>query len=167
MAESEIEAFNALHRLLAATSSEAVTAADQAAAQVFLAAGQTAAPVTQEKNPDHPPGQLRQSVAIITSNKTKMLSSMQGNVSQRIFVGPTKKLGFYGYFVEQGWTATGPKRRERPATNTTHAQHGVTGGHKIAGHPWFDPAIQAAKPTASQAAEAAFDQKLQELDSRS
>ena len=167
MAESEIEAFNALHRLLAATSSEAVTAADEAAAQVFLSSAQGAAPVTEEPHPGHPPDQLRESVSIVRSNKTKMLSSMQGNVSQRIFVGPTKRKGYYGYFVEQGWTATGPKRRERPAANTTHAQHGVTGGHKIAGHPWFDPAIQAAQPTASQAAEAAFDQKLQELDSRS
>jgi len=167
MAESEIEAFNALHRLLAATSSEAVTAADEAAAQVFLSSARGAAPVTGEQHPGHPPGQLRESVAIVRRAKTRMLSSMQGNVSQRIFVGPTKRQGYYGYFVEQGWTATGPKRRERPATNTTHAQHGVTGGHKIAGHPWFDPAIQAAQPTASQAAEAAFDQKLQELDSRS
>ena len=165
MAEVEIEAFSALHRLLAAVSNEAVAAADEAAAQVFLAAARSAAPVTSAVHPGHPPGQLQRSVAIVRSANTKMLSSMQGNVAPRIFVGPTKKAGFYGYFVERGWTATGPKRRERAATNTTHSQKGVTGGHKIEGRPWFDPAIQGAQQQAAEAAQAAFDQKLQELDS--
>ena len=166
MAESEIEAFAALRNLLAAVSTEAVAAADQAAAEVYLRAAIAAAPVATRNDASHPPGQLRESIEIVGSDKTKLLSSMQGDVTRRIFVGPTKKKGFYGYFVERGWTATGPKRRARAATNTTHSQRGVSGGSKIEARPWFDPAIEGAESAAMEAAQNAFDQKLQDIDSR-
>jgi len=165
MAESEIEAFNALRKVLSAVSIEAVGAADEAAAEVYLRAAVAAAPIGPG-NKEHPSGQLRESIAIVRSNRTALLSSQQGGVGPRVFVGPTKKKGYYGYFIEHGWIATGPKRRGRIATNATHSQRGVAGGHKIPGHPWFEPAIKAAEARAMDAAQTAFDQKLKEIDSR-
>ena len=121
MAEVEIEAFNALRRLLAAVSTEAVAAADEAAAEVYLSAASAAAPVAE-----HESGSSARAAAGERGDRpggpSKLLSSQQGNIAHRIFVGPTKKKGFYGYFLERGWTATGPKRRARTATATTHSQ---------------------------------------------
>ena len=168
MAETEIEAFNALRRLLVATSTEAVEAADMAAADVYYRIIQGAAPVLKADTPSpgHPAGQLRASVKIIKSARTKLLSTMQGNVTPRIFVGPEKRAGYYGFFIEHGWVATGPRRRQRAAVGNTHSQRGVTGGHKVDAHPWFEPAVQQAESQAVQAAHTAFSAKLQELDSK-
>jgi hypothetical protein len=157
MAESEIEAFNALHRLLGSISGEAVQAADEAAAAVFLAAAKAAAPVKT--------GQLQRSIKIITSAKSSALaSSLQGNIAPRMWVSPEKKTGYYGFFVERGWVTVGSRRRGRASTGSTHSQRGAQGGHKVPGRPWFDPAIAAAEEAAVEAAESAFNAKLGELD---
>ena len=156
MAGIEADEFNALAKLLRATSAEAVPVAEDAAAQVYLQAAKSAAPRRT--------GQLQQSIKVIEGKPRRTL---MGDTRNRLFVGPEKKKGYYGYFVEKGWTATGPKRRKRGATMTTHSQSGVTGGRKIPGRPWFEPAVRSADAQAVQAAEAAFNAKLRELDQRS
>lgn len=172
MAQIEIEAFQSLIKLLEATSAEAIPAAQNAAAQVYQQAARSAAPVETSGNPfgknrnvtPKHPGQLLESVKIIQGREIKKLAMGKGQPLRRLFVGPEKKKGFYGYFLEHGWTATGPKRRERTATKNTHSQKGVSGGRRIQRPPWFEPAIKSSDSAAVSAAETAFNQKLRELD---
>ena len=155
MANTGSEEFDALIRLLRATSAEAVPAAENAAALVYQNAATAAAP--------HKTGQLRSSVKIIEG---RPLKTLMGDTRRRLFVGPEKRKGYYGFFLEKGWTATGRRRRARVATASTHSQRGIAGGRKIPGRPWFEPAIRGADSAAVQAAEAAFSDKLQQLDSK-
>lgn len=150
-----MDEFEALIHLLRATSAEAVPAAENAAAVVYRDAARAAAPRRS--------GQLASSIAVIEG---RPLRTLMGDTRRRLFVGPEKKKGYYGYFIEKGYTATGGRRRRRPATETTHGQKGVTGGRKIVGRPWFDPAMRSADAAATEAAESAFDAKMKELDSR-
>lgn len=138
MAGIEADEFNALIKLLKGTASEAATAAEDAAAQVYLAAAKAAAP--------RDTGQLERSISIIESeNRKKLVFSAGAGNRGRLFVGPTKKKGFYGYFLEKGWKG---------------------GVKKIAARPWFEPAIRAADARAVSAAETAFESKMKELDRR-
>jgi hypothetical protein len=166
MAETEIGAFNALIRLLEAASTEAAAAAIDAAANVYLEAARSAAPIGTSLKSSHPPGQLRESIRVIKSNKSSLFSSLQGNVTQRVFVGPEKKTGYYGYFVEKGHKTAGRRRIARRATQTGHSQRGSTKSNSIAARPWFERAIQSAESRAIEAGQNAFNQKLEEIDSR-
>jgi hypothetical protein len=166
MAETEIEAFNALKRLLEAASTEAAAAAIDAAANVYLEAARAAAPVGSSRKSHHSSGQLRQSIQIIKSNKTKMLSSMQGNISQRVFVGPEKRKGYYGFFVEKGHKTAGPHRIGRQSTRTTHSQRGSKSRGSVAPRVWFESAIRSAEGRAIEEGQKAFYNKLAEIDSR-
>jgi hypothetical protein len=165
MAETEIEAFNALKRLLEAASTEAAAEAMNAAASVYLEAARAAAPVGSGSL-SHLSGQLRESIKIIKSNKSKIMSSMQGNISQRVFVGPEKKKGFYGYFVEKGHKTAGRHRIGRGSTNKTHSQKGSASKGSVAARPWFERVIQAAESRAIEEGQRAFNKKLEEIDSR-
>jgi hypothetical protein len=176
MAETEIEAFNALKRLLEAASNEAAAEAIEAAASVYLEAAKAAAPVGSDsnnpwskgfgRNASHSSGQLRESIQIIGTDKSKLLSSLQGNVSQRVFVGPEKKKGYYGFFVEKGHNTAGPHRIKRTANRTTHSQQGVISRKSVPARPWFEPAIKSAESRAIEAGQRAFNKKLEEIDSR-
>lgn len=152
--------FDALIKLLRATSAEAAPAAENAAAAVYRDAAIAAAPRRS--------GQLAASIKIIEG---RPLKSLMGETRQRLFVGPEKKKGYYGYFIEKGYTATGRatraktgRRSARNATATTHGQKGISGGRHIPGRPWFAPAIAGADSRAVNAAETAFDVKLKQLD---
>ena len=158
MAGTGSDEFDALIRLLRATSAEAVPAAENAAAIVYRDAAVHAAAGHSKS------GQLASSIKIIEGRPQKGV--LAGEIRNRLFVGPDKKKGFYGYFLEKGWTATGPKRRGRKATMTTHSQRGVAGGHKVHARPWFEPSQRAADSRAEQAAEAAFNSKLEQLNNR-
>jgi hypothetical protein len=172
MAEVEIKDFNDLVKLLKGASAEAVPAAVDAAAAVYLEAARAAAPVSQARQqfknlPAHPSGQLRASIKVIGGRQTRLLSSAQGNIARRVFVGPEKKTGYYGYLVEKGYTAMGGAgRKARKAKGGTHSQRGVSAGRKIRGRAWFEPAIKAADSAALRAAQDAFNAKLNELASR-
>jgi len=182
MAESEFEAFNALRRLLVSIPKEAVPAAEDAAAQVYLNAAIAAAP--------RKTGTLAGSIKIIEG---KIRATLSGDV-RRVFVSPEKRKGYYGFFLEKGWRVPlGPRqtfytkrgalaraarakglpgraftsrRLARSGRGAAHSQQGLTGYKQIPGRPWFWPAINAADSAAVQTAEVAFNEKLKELDSR-
>lgn len=182
--------FQALQQLLSSTMRQAVPAAEIAAARKYRSAARAAAPVDS--------GQLRRSINIIESkDKSPLyvgLDSGAGGLRRRLFVGPEKKQGYYGYFVEHGWNAPlGPsetfhalrgglarsyrerglpgrpfesRRVARPAGRAAHSQQGLTKTKQIAGTLWFRQAIARADAAAYAAAEAAFNRKLSELNSR-
>jgi hypothetical protein len=159
MAGFEQEAFGNLRDLLVDTAKEAVPAAEDAAAQVFLQAIRSAAPSKT--------GQLRASIKIIESKDKSALSVEAGGTARRrLFVGPEKKTGYYGYFVERGHKTAGSKRISRTGRGASHSQKGVAATGNVEAHPWFVDAVNAAEPRALAAARAAFDDKLNELNSR-
>jgi HK97 gp10 family phage protein len=153
MAGIEADEFGALVKMLESIPEEAVPAAQDAAAEVFKAAAIAAAPVES--------GQLKGSIKIFKSKNR----NLTGREFTRVLIGPEKKKGYYGFFLEKGWTATGPKRRGRKATKSAHSQRGVSGGRKIPDKPWFEPAMRQAEARAEQAAESAFEAKLRQKDS--
>lgn len=153
MARYDVPEFEALRKLLESTAAIAVPAAENAAAEVYREAISAAAPRRT--------GQLSRSVKVFEGKNRGALT--QEFERRRLLVGPEKKKGFYGYFVEKGWTATGSRRKGRTATKTTHSQRGVSGGRKISGRPWFGQAVKSADSRALQAAEEAFNNKLNQL----
>ena len=123
---------------------KALQAAEDAAAQVVREAVESAAP--------RKTGQLAESVDIFEGIDRKALT---GSPRRRLLVGPGKKKGYYGFFLEKGWTWSKGRRR-RVATGNTHSQSGPTeGNHRIPPHRWFpDQSVVEAKAYA--AGEAAF-----------
>jgi hypothetical protein len=173
MAGFENDEFEALRGLLLATSKEAVPAGEDAAARVYLQAARAAAPIETTGNPfgkyrnatSKHPGQLKGSIKIIrTRNRSTLSTEIGGNTIMRIFVGPEKKKGYYGFFVEKGHKTAGPHRIARKSSGSTHSQSGVTSRGNIAPHPWFEPAIRSAESSAMNAFESAFNSKLDELN---
>ncbi len=182
------DAFNALIKLLRATSEEAVPAAEDAGAEVLRQAAEAAAP--------RETGQLAASVDVIEAKDRKQL--FEGKQRRRLFVSPNRKKGYYGYFLEKGWKMplgprttyykmTGGSARHyqdlgfpgRPFANRrrrrfvrlenpgTHSQQGSTTWKQIPARAWFHPAIKSAESAAEAAGATAFDSKLQEIDGRS
>lgn len=201
MAQIEIEAFQSLIKVLEKTSTEAIPAASMAAAEVYKQAARAAAPVETSGNPfgkyrnvtPKHPGQLRESVKIIKGKELKKYFASAGEPLRRTFVGPERKKGYYGYFVEHGWKAPrGPREKHYKMTGASarnwqdkgypgkpiltrrrtrlaryeggHSQYGIGQWNQIGAREWFEPAIQSADSQAVSAAEAAFNEKLREAD---
>ena len=129
MAAIEIRGFEQLRRnaerLGNAIAEEAVTAAEDAAANVVKAAVEAAAPRRT--------GQLESSVRIFEGVDRKALS---GSTRRRLLIGPEKRKGFYGYFVDVG-------RNLR--------------GKRISGTAWLSKAAASVERQAQEAGTAAFD----------
>jgi hypothetical protein len=148
MAGVEIKGFEELVRNCNYLSKEvlekALKAAEDAAAEVVRQAVESAAP--------RKTGQLADSINVFEGIDRTALS---GSQRRRLLVGPAKKKGYYGFFLEKGWTWSKGRRR-RVATGNTHSQSGPTeGSHRISPHPWFpDQSVVVAKAYA--AGEAAF-----------
>jgi hypothetical protein len=128
---------------------EAIKAAEDAAAQVVKSAVEAAAP--------RDTGQLASSVKVFESQDRKALT---GQTRRRLLIGPEKKKGFYGFFLQKGWIWS-KGRRKRAASGHTHSQSGPTEGrHRISPHKWFpDPAQVEAQ--AFEAGQRAFEQIIQ------
>jgi len=170
--------FDALIRLLRATSAEAVPAAEDAAAVVYRDAARAAAP--------RKTGQLAASVKVIEGRPIS--GTLTGETRKRLFAGPERKKGYYGYFLEHGWkhpigprttytTKRGDRWKPAGSTYTTGRLRRYTGGYaasqmgttqskQIPARPWFEASQRAADARATAAAEAAFEAKMKELDSR-
>jgi hypothetical protein len=135
MAGVEIRGFEELkrnaERLGKAIAEEAVTADEDAAANVVKSAGEAAAPRKS--------GQLESSVRIFEGVDRKALS---GSIRRRLLIGPEKRKGFYGYFVDVGWNAS---------------------GKRILGTGWLTKAAAAVERQAQEAGTAAFDAVVQRL----
>jgi hypothetical protein len=148
MAGVEIKGFQELvqncNRLSKDVLERALQAAEDAAAHVVRQAVESAAP--------RKTGQLAQSVNVFESTNRKALTR---SPRRRLLVGPGKRKGFYGFFLQKGWTWS-KGRRKRSATGNTHSQSGPTeGSHRIPPHPWF-PKPAEVDARAQSAGEAAF-----------
>lgn len=148
MAGVEIKGFQELVRncnyLAKEVLEKALQAAEDAAAQVVRQAVESAAP--------RKTGQLAESIAVFEGIDR---TAIAGSPRRRLLVGPGKKNGYYGFFLQKGWIWS-KGRRKRAATGNTHSQSGPTeGSHRIPPHPWFpNPAEVEAR--AQSAGEAAF-----------
>ena len=148
MAGVEIKGFQELVRdcnhLSKDVLEKALQAAEDAAAQVVRQSVESSAP--------RKTGQLARSVDVFEGVDRKALT---GSPRRRFLIGPGKKKGFYGFFLQKGWIWS-KGRRKRAASGNTHSQSGRTeGSHRIPPHTWFpDPAEVEARARA--AGEAAF-----------
>ena len=99
------------------------------------------------------------------------------NPRRRLLIGPTKKKGFYGFFLDKGWRhPLGPRvtlstrrgkvfttgRRARPAYGNTHSQRGVSGYRTIPPGYWFTKLAPAMESAARNAGEKAFAGRIQQ-----
>lgn len=102
MAGVEIRGFEELRRIAErlgkAIAEEAVTAAEDAAARVIKSAVESAAPRKS--------GRLESSVRIFEGIDRRALT---GSIRWRLLIGPEKRKGFYGYFVDVGWNMHGKR----------------------------------------------------------
>ena len=125
----EIKGFEELRRnaerLGKAIAEEAVTAAEDAAARVVKAAVESAAPRKS--------GQLASSVRIFEGVDRKALT---GSIRRRLLIGPEKRKGFYGYFLDVGWNIR---------------------GKRVSGTGWMTKAAASMEQQAQEAGTAAFD----------
>jgi hypothetical protein len=150
--------FTSLAELLKSVSGEGLDAATNAAAEVYKRAITDAAPRAS--------GVLAASVGIFESRDKRQLS---GDNLRRVLVGPDKKKGFYGFFLEKGWTHTGRARKTRDSSpgRAAHGQKGTARtGKKISGNRWFTDAVAGANEAAEKAAADALESKIKEIDSR-
>lgn len=131
---------------------DALKAAEDAAAEVVKDSVKAAAP--------RDTGELAGAIKVFESRDRSQLSTLQGRIRKRLLVGPEKKKGFYGFFLEKGWLSVGARRRKRTGTATTHSQAGVEGGTSISPKPWFEPAVKAVEGRAKEAGVAAFEAKV-------
>lgn len=148
MAGVEIKGFQELVRncnyLSKVVLEKALQAAEDAAAQVVRQAVESPAP--------RKTGQLAESIDVFEGIDRTALS---GSPRRRLLIGPGKKRGYYGFFLEKGWTWSKSWRR-RAATGNTHSQSGPTeGSHHIPPHAWFPDAAEI-EGRAQAAGEAAF-----------
>ena len=151
MAKNSLEyAFELLRNQIKNGAPVAIAAAQKAAIDVHVRAAKQAAPVKT--------GQLKESIKLMEGRP-------DGQGQRRMYIGPEKKKGYYGYFVEKGHRShirringkIYSKRIARKSTNVTHSQSGEsTPTHDIPARPWFEPAMKRVENQAVWAAEEAF-----------
>jgi len=155
MAGVEIKGFEELRRdterLARAIGDEAILAAEDAATEVVRAAVEAAAPTLNpagrfRRLPRRPAGQLRSSVRIFESKDSRALT---GSSRRRLLVGPEKKTGFYGFFLEKGWNTRGPKKGS--------AAHPRKSPRRVPARPWMYGAVSSIEERARGAGLAAFN----------
>jgi hypothetical protein len=171
MAGMEMKGFEDMKRdveaFARAVQDEALKGAEDAAAVVIVKMVEAAAPRDS--------GDLARSVEIVESHDRRQLT---GDTRRRLLIGPTKRKGFYGYFIDKGWKhPKGPRvklqtqrgrafttgRRQRPAYGNTHSQRGVSGYTKVTGTKWFSSLASRMESTARAAGEAAFESKVNRI----
>jgi hypothetical protein len=145
---------------------EALTAAEEAAANAVVKIIEAAAP--------RKTGDLAGSVKIVESLDRQQ---MTGNPRKRLLIGPTKKKGYYGFFLDKGWRhPIGPRARlmtrrgkvfltgrlSRLASGNTHSQRGVSGYRTIAPRHWFTNLASAMESAARSAGENVFASRIQQ-----
>ncbi len=148
MAGVEIRGFQELVRNCNYLSKEVVEKvlqeAEDAAAQVVRQAVESAAP--------RKTGQLAENINVYEGIDRKALS---GSPRRRLLIGPAKKKGFYGFFLEKGWIWSKGRRKSAASGNTNSQSGPTTGSHRVPPHPWF-PNSAEVEARAQAAGEAAF-----------
>lgn len=120
-------------------------------------------------------GSLGNSVKIIAYKNRGLTGS---KFSDKLQIGPERKSGFQGFFVDRGWKhPTGPRknvqtrrgrsfvtgRRARTASGNTHSQSGVSGSKKIEGTHWFTKVIPQVETAAEKAGNEAITRRIKRL----
>jgi len=159
------EEFDALIKLMRATSEEAVPFAENAAAKVYKDAAIAAAPRRT--------GQLAASIKIIEGRRLRTLT---GETRRRLFVGPEKRKGYYGYWLEKGRKGFDVAVRKLSKTKAKALHWKDKSGKDVfmnrahvppmGKREWFYPSQRSVDGAAEDAASAAFEAKLAEIDSR-
>jgi hypothetical protein len=149
MAGVEIKGFQELVRncnyLSKVVLETALQAAEDAAAETVTQAVKSAAPRKS--------GQLAESIDVFEGIDRTALT---GSSRRRLLIGPGKKMGYYGFFLEKGWTWSKGRRSREAAARNTHSQSGRSEGtHRIPPHQWF-PDSAKIEARAYAAGEAAF-----------
>ena len=139
--------FTKLGNLIKTATPDAIEAAKKAAADVYVRAAKAAAPVDT--------GQLSESVKIIKGRPDAF-------GERRMYVGPEKKTGWYGRFVESGHMTAGRRRVNRSGRGKAHSQSGVIAQRKVPARPWFKPAVKSAEQEAIRAATEAFNRVMKQ-----
>jgi hypothetical protein len=171
MAGIEMKGFEDLKRdveaFARAVQDEALKEAEDAAARAVVKIVEAAAPRES--------GALAASVEAVESHDRRQLT---GDTRRRLLIGPTKKKGFYGFFLDKGWKhPKGPRvtlqtrrgrsfttgRRQRSAHGNTHSQRGVSGYRQITGTKWFSRLAPNMESAARSAGEAAFASKINRI----
>jgi len=144
------DVFKELERLLTVETQGACDAARRAAAEVFQRAAKQAAPVGTGNKPGHQPGQLKKSVKIIEGRP-------DAYGERRMYVGPVRKTGYYGRFIEHGHLTTGPHRKKiRPYVPGRVSRQREVIQRDVPARPWFEPAVKRVEIEARMAAEETF-----------
>jgi hypothetical protein len=171
MAGIEMKGFEDLKRDVEAfartVQDEALKEAEDAAAQAIVKMVEIAAPRDS--------GDLARSVEIVESHDRRQLT---GDTRRRLLIGPTKKKGFYGFFLDKGWKhPIGPRitlstrrgrvfttgRRARAGYRNTHSRRGVSGYRTIPGTKWFSNLTPRLESAARAAGETAFTNKVNQI----
>ena len=162
MAGIKIEGLDAILKQLrdigATATMEALEAAENAAAQLVKERLRQAAPVGSTATRDKHPGQLRRSIRVV---KYKDRAQLHGLVSmtidrgatQKMVIGPERKTGYYGYFLEHGWRSPSFRRIKgsKYLTKMYPNQKRIHGGHQG----WFSRVVDTVEESAMAAGEAA------------
>lgn len=170
MAGIEMKGFEELkrdvERFSKTVQDEALTAAEEAAANAVVKIIEAVAP--------RETGDLAGSIKIVESQDRQQ---MTGNPRKRLLIGPTKKKGYYGFFLDKGWRhPIGPRARlttrrgkvfltgrlARSASGNTRSQRGVSGYRTISPRHWFTNLSPAMESAARSAGEKAFMSRIQQ-----
>lgn len=114
---------------------EALAAAEEAASLVIKRAVESG--VRHSRT-----GTLKRSIRIFRGRSKGLTTTGQQNIIGRLLIGPEKRKGFYGFFLERGW-------------NLTRAGRVIK---KIPGTEWFSKAVRLAERAAEDAGKKAFEE---------
>jgi len=137
---------------------EALEAAENAAAKLIKERLQQAAPVGSPATKDKHPGQLRKSIRIVRYKDRAQLHGLVSmtidrGATQKLVIGPERKTGYYGFFLEHGWSSPsfrrikGSKYLMKSYSNLKR----ISGGHQG----WFSRVADTVERSATAAGEAA------------
>jgi len=137
---------------------EALEAAENAAANVIKKRLQQAAPVGSAATKDKHPGQLKKSIRIVKYKDRAQLHGLTSMViergaTQKLVIGPERKTGFYGFFLEHGWQTPSFRRLKgyKYVKKQYPDQRPISGGHKG----WFTAVQETVEASAIKAGEEA------------
>jgi hypothetical protein len=145
---------------------DALREAENAAAQAVIRIIQANTPRAS--------GDLAGAIEVIESSDRRALSK---GARRRLLVGPNKKMGFHGYWIDRGWKhPKGPRERKQTrrgrsfttgrltrANGRVHSQQGISGYVQVRPRYWFTklaPQMLSAAHTAGMRVLQSYSKKL-------
>ena len=157
-------AFDGIKDLLKTASVEGIDAARKEAADVYIRAAKQSAPNRS--------GRLAKSIKLIEGKSNGALTTTVAGSDRRYYVGPEKRTGYHGYFVDKGhrsnirafngkvYSNRIPRKGKSARPQSGESEPNIT----VAARPWFESAIKGVEQEAQGAAERAFYQVLSRKD---